>query len=69
MISFYTYLTTRKDEDSPIGDLAKDVMADARAPRRINNHDAWLLHLLRMNAAPAAIAAFEEAWKKYHEHP
>jgi uncharacterized protein YozE (UPF0346 family) len=64
--TFYQWLRTHKDDDTPIGDLARDAGRDSRFPRGVTQNNAVIRnHLNRMNACPDALTAFESAWDEY----
>jgi hypothetical protein len=64
VISFLTWIQTQTERDDPIGRLARDVDGHTGAPEGLWKEN-WLDHLLRRNAGPAAMAAFEKAWQEY----
>lgn len=71
-MTFYTYMVRKHiKEDSPMGDLAKDMREDRdRFPRNSTVklsgwHDSILSYLYDCGACSGCIDAFEEAWKEY----
>lgn len=64
-MTFYEWILKFVNEDSPRGDLACDVRDDKRAKQVGNTLEAWRRHLSIMSGSPAALRAFETAWKAY----
>jgi len=57
-----------RHRDDPIGDFAREWIADERRPRDASSARHVLGHLRSRGASPAAIEAAEEAWRIYrHE--
>ena len=66
IISFYEYLISKKDEDSPVGDLARDVEVDPDCPR---NSTALAFYLADKTAGQPSEAAYERVlidWQMAH---
>lgn len=63
--SFRDWLRTRKGEDSPVGDLARDVFADGSWPRGPGSLRRYERHLESLGAAPEAVDALRDAWRQY----
>jgi uncharacterized protein YozE (UPF0346 family) len=64
-MTFRAYLATRKNEDSPVGDLARDALRDDGFPRSSRMLTAFERYLIRRNACDGAIRALREAWEDY----
>jgi uncharacterized protein YozE (UPF0346 family) len=65
MMSFYSWIILRHwNEDTPMGDLARDVYADKSFPKRGKYKDI-LTHLKECNACDGAIECFKKAWAEY----
>lgn len=62
--TFLKWLKAHSDEDTPTGDLARDVMRDNR-PCPKNYKKSWLDFLYEVQASTLAIEAFENAWNDY----
>lgn len=63
-ISFFKWLMTRKDEDSPVGDLVQDILVDECFPRKATIPE-MRNHLEYHHACEDALNAFDEAWADY----
>ncbi|GAA4439168.1 YozE family protein [Phytohabitans houttuyneae] len=63
--SFRDWLRTRKDENTPVGDLARDVFADGSWPRGPGSLRRYEQHLKGLGADPGAVEALREAWRQY----
>jgi uncharacterized protein YozE (UPF0346 family) len=59
---FYTWLREQRKRDDPIGDLARDAMADKNFPQALNRVRS---HLLNAGACSEALVAFNEARKEF----
>lgn len=64
-ISFKTWLDQFKNENTPIGDLSRDVNLDPEFPSTSTSKQEILGHLDRQGASPEAIQTFEKAWDLY----
>lgn len=51
------------DEDTPIGDFAKDVIEDRNFPRHENSKKNIMNYLLANGSSKECIEAFEESFK------
>ena len=59
MVSFVSFLLSFKDDDSAVGDLARDALADDRISKRWG-FNTFLDHLVRNNACEGArLTAYE----------
>lgn len=69
MTTFYKFMITKKiTDESPVGDLARDMKADLTWPRTckyIYDKNFLLNYLRRRGACSQALDAFEEAWDEY----
>jgi hypothetical protein len=61
--SFLAWIRQQAKRDDPVGDLARDLRADA--PKGRVTKAAWLDYLRASNACGDAIAAFREAWREF----
>lgn len=70
MISFRIWIKQFKDDDTAIGDLARDIISDSGKnewqtfPKK-NNQQTILDYLYSKSACYNAIKTFNEAWVKY----
>ena len=64
-MTFYQYLATLKDEDSPAGDLARDALRDDTFPREADTRGQIRDHLFSCRACPGAYDALDSAWRRY----
>ncbi len=62
--SFRAWLRAREDEDSPVGDLARDVAADSEWPSNATRDKAHA-HLYACGAIPEAHAALNAAYDRW----
>ena len=65
--SFTNWLRDRKQEDTRIGDLARDMLQDTSWPKKATTKKAFRQHLEEMGACDAALETFEEAWTRYQQ--
>jgi uncharacterized protein YozE (UPF0346 family) len=63
--SFTTWLRTKKEEDTRIGDLARDVVQDPSWPSRATTKATFKRHLEEKDACIGAFGALDEAWNCY----
>ena len=63
-MKFNQWLKQFAGQQNAIGDLARDVLRDRKAPT-LNGRQEWRLHLDSRNACDGALAVFERAWAKY----
>lgn len=61
---FFKWVTQFKNEDSPLGDFATDMLADFDFPQTAD-YKVIKRYLERIFACDGAIAAFEELWRNY----
>lgn len=71
-MNFYNYMRKHYiDEQSPRGDLARDMKMDReRFPKNgVGKFDGWYKiirnYLVRENACPECLAVFDECWEEY----
>ena len=67
MTTFWRWLTQQKDRDDPVGDFARDAIADRTFPRRVDTRHALECYLLAEHACDDAMRAFRRAhaaWKR-----
>ena len=65
--SFRRWLRQFRGEESPIGDLARDIHADPGWPRGPGTLARYQEHLQEAGAAPDALAALHSAWRRYQQ--
>lgn len=63
--SFYSWLLQFKDEDTAVGDLARDARIDGDFPRRSISYRHLKKYLESKGACDAAMDVFEEAFAQY----
>jgi hypothetical protein len=63
-VSFATWLRERETEETPIGDLARDVAADGCLGDR-ENLSAIREHLRSHGAEEAALQTLDDAWAEW----
>jgi uncharacterized protein YozE (UPF0346 family) len=64
--TFVSWLASHVGEDSPIGDLARDAVADSQFPDGSSDErETYEEHLQTMGAADVAMNAFDDAWGRY----
>jgi len=64
--SFYKFITMNfMKDDSPLGDLARDMKRDRDFPRFSINYDRVRDYLERCAACSDCFDAFEEGWNRY----
>jgi uncharacterized protein YozE (UPF0346 family) len=61
-ISFKRWIIKHKDDDTPIGDLARDMIDDKNCP---NAYGKMCNHLKHMRACAAALETLDDAWSQY----
>jgi uncharacterized protein YozE (UPF0346 family) len=64
MITFRSWIFQCRREDSPFGDLARDILEDIDFPEG-NDYDTILEYLESCHACPECIETFEEAYEAY----
>lgn len=64
-IPFRAWLRRHRDADTPIGDLARDSLADRDWPRGPGSLRRYLAYLVAVGACNGAVVALEEAWGLY----
>lgn len=63
-MTFKTWIQQYINEESPIGDLARDNKLDPKFPDS-NSYDTLYSYLLSQNASYLCLQSFEKAWKLY----
>ncbi len=63
--SFYSWLLEFKNDDTPIGDLARDARSDREFPRRSISYGHLKKYLERQHACDDAMNVFMEAFTQY----
>lgn len=67
--TFYVWLIRNHlHNDTPIGDLARDLKSDRREFIRATGYSRNRTYLTLRNAAPACIDAFDAAWMEYEAY-
>jgi uncharacterized protein YozE (UPF0346 family) len=64
-MTFYQFILTHRDDETPLGDLARDIAADRRFPRRIRTLRGLHAYLCRRGACTEALMAADEALEAY----
>src|SRR2546429_334488 len=67
-MSFNQWLKDHIEEDTPVGDLARDVKLDKNWPKQDSSKRAFTKHMKEINASDGTIEAFNTAWKRYMNH-
>lgn len=60
-VSFFKFIKSKKDENSIIGDLSRDMQHDIKFPRKLGKMRSFLGH----NGCSGAQEALEDAWVAY----
>jgi hypothetical protein len=60
MVSFVSYVLRFKNDDSALGDVARDIAMDTRINRRWG-YTQLIVHLMRMNAVEAVYQILSDA--------
>lgn len=63
--TFHRWLERRKGKDSPVGDLATDVLGDTKFPVDVQSADEAVSYLNSRFATEAAIKAMKQAWRQF----
>ena len=63
--SFYSWLLQFKNDDTAIGDLARDASSDGEFPRRSISYRNLKKYLESKHACDAAMNVFKEAFAHY----
>jgi uncharacterized protein YozE (UPF0346 family) len=63
--SFYSWLLQFKNDDTAIGDLARDASSDGEFPRRSISYRYLKKYLESKHACDAAMNVFKEAFAQY----
>jgi uncharacterized protein YozE (UPF0346 family) len=64
-MKFIQWLYGCMGEDSPVGDLARDVRMDKDWPKKSNSKNTFVRHLKEVGAVDAAVEALQVAWQRY----
>ncbi len=65
--TFSRWLLRQADQDTAIGDLARDAKQDADWPRRAEALGTYVQHLRGSGACEAAMQALERSWKAWQD--
>ena len=63
--TFYAWLKARIDDDTSIGDLARDVRQDSHFSKSAKTLRTYERHFAEIHASDEAERALQEAWKSY----
>lgn len=63
--TFYGWLMKQTRRNSPTGDIARDVEADANFPGEGDTFQVYRKHLEKMGACDDAMEALAGAWRDY----
>ena len=63
-MTFRHWLKGHEQDNTPIGNLARDVAQDRDIPR-LKVRASWYRYLIAQHACDAALSTFERAWKAY----
>ena len=67
-VSFYEFVTTLCiEEDTPQGDLARDILEDGCFPKNTNDKDKLLNHLNYHRACDGTLCAFYELYDEWQK--
>ncbi len=64
--SFEVWVTRFETDNSPVGDLARDILADDEFTV-VNERKAIRNYLIERNASNGSVMAFEKAWGIYEQ--
>ena len=65
-VSFYRFMISNfLEDDSPAGDLARDMKADSDFPRFSTGYERIRDHLERSAACSECFDTFDECWNRY----
>ena len=64
-MTFYEYMMTRTEEDTPIGDLARDIREDDMVPKTDKHLDIIRYFMLEKKLKDPARRALTNAWRDY----
>ncbi|PZU88640.1 MAG: hypothetical protein DI529_05430 [Chryseobacterium sp.] len=67
-LTFTIWLQKQKNRHSPLGDLARDMIADINWPLNNESLDGYFNYLNSRRASKEAIAALKNAWKSYNNY-
>lgn len=63
-MTFYGWLREQIKRNDPVGDFARDALADSSKPNA-QTEKAWILYLEKRNAGIEVIDAMQKAFKEY----
>lgn len=64
-LTFSEYSQRFIDEQSPVGDLARDIRDDTTFPEQACTHERLKRYLVANNACESCLKAFETMWRSY----
>lgn len=64
-MTFWQYLKRQQRRDDPVGDFARDVMADRTFPRLATRRVTFARHLAAQQPCDGARSAFERAYREW----
>lgn len=64
-MTYFEWLQTKAQRDSPRGDLARDAAYDPRFPRDVSSRAALLNYLARYGACDEALRVANRSWSAY----
>lgn len=66
--TFYSWLIQFRDDDSPLGDLARDAKIDKNFPRHATTQKYLCTYLEKQNACDGAIQTLNDAFVIYQKN-
>lgn len=63
--NFTDWLLEKTNENSAVGDLARDASNDTNLPHKNSGYPNWRSHLKKNHACKGALNTLEIAWKQY----
>lgn len=66
--TFYAWLKTQNFRNDPVGDFAKDAIADSSFPKKTNSFETLRKYLRKRNACLGAFEAQQRAWTEFQLH-
>lgn len=68
-MTFYEYITSNyENSNTPVGDLARDMLGDDTFPKNETRLFHLLVYMAKVKACPEAITALEEAYEDYEDN-
>jgi len=64
-MTFYMWLLKQRERDEPVGDLARDVHADANWPCAAKRYRHFKRYLASRPQCDGALIALQKAWAEY----